>query len=344
MRARIPILILMLVAIAAGVSPLAGAETRLGPVVPPPDVPSTVTRPAAPGPGSPYCDWTAIAADHACQADVKEEYATTVGGCINIDDRSERDECWGEARAERNEGFELCGEQLEARRGICDLVGQDRYDPDFDPSGFVDPDDIGGAVAPNPYFPLVPGSFWVYEGGDEVVTDTVTDRIKEIEGVRCRVVVDVVEEDGVVIEITDDWYAQDLDGNVWYCGESSRDFELFDGDDPAEPELVSIDGSFKAGRDGARPGILMPADPRAGDAYREEVALGEAEDFAEVIGTRGSESVPAASCTDACLVTRNTTPLEPDVVEFKYYAPGVGLILEVAPGEPRVELVEYYIP
>ena len=177
-----------------------------------------------------------------------------------------------------------------------------------------------------------------------MITDTVTDKIKLIEGVTCRVVLDVVEEDGVVIEITDDWFAQDLDGNVWYCGESARDFETFEGDDPEEPELVKIEGSFKAGRVGAKSGIIMLADPQVGDSYREEVALGEAEDFAQVTSITGTESVPAVSCDADCLVTDNFTPIEPGVIEVKYYAPGVGLILEMVPGGPRVELVEFDIP
>jgi hypothetical protein len=337
-------LILIAAALAFAAPSIGAADLRLGSVGHLPEVPSLGVAPSVPAAGIPYCDRTATAAWHACQAEVRDDYAIAAGNCINISEKEEREECWEEAGEERDEGLELCGDQRAARLEICDLVGQDRYDPEFDPDGFVDPDDIGDTVAPNPYFPLVPGAWWVWEGGDEVITDTVTDKIKLIEGVRCRVVLDVVEEDGEVIEITDDWYAQDLDGNVWYCGESARDFETFEGDEPEEPELVGIDGSFKVGRDHAKPGILMLASPRAGDAYREEVALGEAEDFAEVVGVRGSESVPAASCASSCLVTRNTTPLEPDVVEFKYYAPGVGLILEVAPGEPRVELVDYYIP
>jgi len=342
MTARIPTVILAAIALAVpslggAAEPFEAPGFGLASPVPPAAM-------AEADPGKPFCSWTATAAFNACHAEVRDDYAIAIGNCINISDDEERSECKDEAREESREGKALCGEQLDARRAVCDLVGEDRYDPDFDPENFVDPDDIGGAVAPNPYLPLVPGSYWIWEGGDEVITDTVTDKIKLVEGVRCRVVLDVVEEDGEVIEITDDWYAQDLEGNVWYCGESARDFETFEGDDPEDPELVSIEGSFKAGRHHAKPGTMMLAAPQVGDVYREEVALGEAEDFAEVISVTGTESVPAASCTNECLVTRNTTALEPEVVEIKYYAPGVGLILEVPPGEPRVELVEFYIP
>jgi hypothetical protein len=275
------------------------------------------------------------------------------GNCINISDADDRAECKTEARAEKKEGKELCKEQFEARREVCDLVGERRYDPEFDPENFVDPLEIGGSVSPNPYFPIVPGTQWVYQGifeddEGEMVTETitvkVTDKTKLIEGVTCVVVNDLVEEDDVPIEDTDDWYAQDLDGNVWYCGEIAKNFETFEGDDPDDPELVDIEGSWKAGRDGAKPGILMPAAPKVGDVYRQEVLLGEAEDVAEVISITGTATVPADSCTKDCLVTRDFTPIEPGVNENKFYKPGVGLILEVDMEGNRVELVEMTTP
>jgi hypothetical protein len=161
-----------------------------------------------------------------------------------------------------------------------------------------------------------------------------------IAGVTCRVVRDVVKEEDVIKEDTDDWFAQDREGNVWYCGELSKDFETFEGDNPEKPELVSIGGSFKAGRNGTKPGLIMLADPRVGKTYRQEFALGEAEDIAEVISVTGTEMVPAASCTDNCLVTRDANLLEPGENEFKYYAPNIGLILEISTEGDRVELVE----
>ena len=148
---------------------------------------------------------------------------------------------------------------------------------------FVDPLTIGtpGGPEPHPYLPLLQGSTWVYEGtfmedGEEiteVITVTVTDKIKLIDGIRCLVVRDTVEVDGELIEDTDDWFAQDVDGNLWYCGEEVKDYETFDGDLPPIPELVAIDGSFKAGRDGDEAGILLPAVPVAGDIYRQEVSF-----------------------------------------------------------------------
>jgi len=165
-----------------------------------------------------------------------------------------------------------------------------------------------------------------------LLTDTVTDEVKEILGVTCAVVHNLVKENGEVIEDTEDWYAQDIFGNVWYFGEIAQDFE--------DGELVSIDGSWKAGVDGAKAGIIMKAAPAVGDVYRQEFSLGNAEDLAEVLSLTGSEVVPAATCNGDCLVTRDFTPLQPDVSEHKYYKPGFGLILEVNPDTgDRVELV-----
>jgi hypothetical protein len=294
--------------------------------------------------GGGACARTARAVCLGCRNDARDDFWIEIAKCINVTDKDERQECRADARDERAEINEECADQLEARMDLCDLVGPDRYDPDFDPANFVDPNSIGSTVAPNPYLPLVVGNQWVYEGGDETVTVTVTDETKLIDGVTCRVVIDMAEEDGEVIEITDDWYAQDLDGNVWYCGEISQNFESFDGDDPEEPELVDIDGSFKAGREGAKPGILVLANPQVGDAYRQEVALGDAEDAVEVISITGTETVPAASCAGDCLVTSDFTPLEPGVEENKYYKMGVGVILEVdLESNERLELVDFTI-
>ncbi len=295
--------------------------------------------------GKAYCSMTAKAAGKACNFEVKDDYWIAVGNCINESDQDERRACFQEARTEKRDGNELCKEQREARLELCDAVGEARYDPDFDPENFVDPNEIGNSVAPNPYFPLVAGTQWVYEGADETITVTVTDKTKLIEGVTCVVVNDLAEEDGVPFENTDDWYAQDLAGNVWYCGEIAENFEVFEGDDPDDAELVDIEGSWKAGRDGAKPGILIGVAPQVGDIYQQEVALGDAEDIAEVISTSGNESVAAGfSCNNGCVITRDGTPIEPGVYENKHYVPGIGLILEEDMEGNRVELVEFTTP
>jgi hypothetical protein len=154
--------------------------------------------------------------------------------------------------------------------------------------------------------------------------------------------------------VTDDWYAQASDGTVVYCGEISFELETFEGDDPEVPEVVGIDGSWKAGRDGALAGIAMPGDPEPGHVYRQEWAFGEAEDIGEVISdsygygadpeldTLVPQALAEHLCSGGdCVVTRDTTPLEPDANELKYYAPDVGLFLEVdLEGESIVALTE----
>lgn len=300
-----------------------------------------------------FCTRTARTLQTACGFDVKDDFWLSRANCINVSDGEARRECHKEAKTARKEAREECHEQFEARLELCEAVGESRYDPDFSPERFVDPRQIGITVAENPFFPLIEGNQWVYkstftdEDGtkvSETITVVVTDKTKLIEGVTCRVVNDLVlvdDGDGPVpLEDTNDWYAQDVDGNVWYCGEEVRDFETFDGDEPMEPELVSIDGSFKVGRDYARPGIIMLMAPQVGDVYRQEAAFGDAEDFAEVTNLNASESVPAASCNGDCLVTREGNLLDPGVFADKYYAPGIGTILEVEDGI-RVELIEF---
>jgi hypothetical protein len=206
------------------------------------------------------------------------------------------------------------------------------YHPDIDPANFV-------AEIDNPLWPLPAGAQWVYDGDDDGETEhievTVTDEQKEILGIPVTVVRDTVSDaDGNVVEDTRDFYAQDQDGNVWYMGEDTAEYE--------NGEVTSTHGSWEAGVDGALPGIVMPADPAVGDTYRQEYFKGEAEDLAEVIRT--GETVTVASGTyDNVVVTREWNPLDPDVVEEKYYAPGVGVVMEtkVQGGDGRIELTEY---
>lgn len=279
------------------------------------------------------CTKTAKVAFAACQHEADDDFLIAKGNCKNLSDADGRAECKKEAKAARKERKKECKEQREARLEICEVLGEEAYDPQIAPAMFVDPAEIGKTVAPNPYFPLLRGRAWIYKGGTETVTVTVTDDIKVILGVTCAVIRDVVEDNGEVIEDTKDWFAQDINGNVWYFGEVVQDFE--------DGELVSIEGSWMAGVDGAKPGIIMKAAPAVGDLYRQEFYLGDAEDLAEVLNLNGSEVVPAAACDGDCLITKDFTPLEPDAVEHKYYARGMGKILEVNPetGE-RMELVE----
>ena len=191
----------------------------------------------------------------------------------------------------------------------------------------------------NRYWPMDVGDRWVFEetdgdGGVQRVEVTVLDETHTVAlGIEARVVHDLVTEDGATVEDTLDWYAQDADGNVWYLGEQTAEYE--------NGRVVSTEGSWEAGADGAQPGIAVPADPRPGLAYRQEYLRGEAEDEAVVLSTSEPVQTPAGTYADA-LLTRDTTPLQPEVAELKLYAPGIGpvLILQTAGGTSREALVE----
>ena len=167
--------------------------------------------------------------------------------------------------------------------------------------------------------------------GIETIEFTVTRDTRTILGVTCIVVRDIVRVDGSVTEDTLDWFAQDRSGNVWYFGENTAEFE--------DGLITTTAGSWEAGVDGAQPGIIMFAQPVVGKSYRQELFLGEAEDAAEIISLNETVTVPAGTFSN-CLQTEDFTPIDPDNTEFKYYAPGVGTVLEINPDTgKRVELI-----
>jgi hypothetical protein len=206
-------------------------------------------------------------------------------------------------------------------------------DPDYDP--MLDPADFGGPID-NPLFSLIPGTTRHYAGetdeGLETVEETVTNEVKTILGITATVVHAQEFLDGELIEDTFDWYAQDDQGNVWYLGEDSSEIE--------DGEVVSTAGSWEAGVDGAKPGVIMQAAPQVGQRYYQEFDVGNAEDEAIVLSLGASADVPFGEF-DGCLQTHDFTRLEPDANEHKFYCPGVGLVLEESPGDgTRIELVE----
>ena len=146
----------------------------------------------------------------------------------------------------------------------------------------------------------------------------------------------MVSEDGALVEDTLDWYAQDSSGNIWYLGEDTKEYE--------DGVVVNTDGSWEAGVDGAQPGIAIPGDPQVGAAYRQEYFKGEAEDAAAVLSVTEMAEVPVGSFQDV-LLTRDFTPLHPEILEYKMYAKGVGpvLVLGISGGGGREELVEYFL-
>jgi hypothetical protein len=197
----------------------------------------------------------------------------------------------------------------------------------------LDPADFTTEID-NPYWPMPPGSKWVYREGEQRVEVTVTNETKVIDGIEARVVHDLVTVDGKPKEDTFDWYAQDASGNLWYLGEDTKEFE--------NGKVVSTAGSWEAGVDGAQAGILLPAEPKVGMTYRQEYYKGEAEDAAQVLSVDEKVDVPFGTFDNA-LLTKDYTPLDPSLLEHKFYARGVGLVLAIgiAGGSDREELLSY---
>ena len=204
--------------------------------------------------------------------------------------------------------------------------------PPFDKANFHDPLKID-----NKYYSLKPGTIMSYNGTDEEgksMSDivTVTNYTKEIQGVPTRVVNDTVWVEGKLTETTNDWYAQDDKGNVWYMGEDTTDFT-----NKKNPK----EGSWESGVMGARGGILMLAEPKVGDTYDQEFAKGVAEDKATVLSFNANVTVPYGSFSNV-LKTKEFSALEPDVVENKYYAANVGDLKEktLKGSKEGIELVQ----
>jgi hypothetical protein len=210
------------------------------------------------------------------------------------------------------------------------VVGEGRSAPGPRPSDFT-------ARVDNPWFPLTPGTVYVYRGVKDGQPSrdvlTVTHRTRKIGGVPCVVVDDRLYLRGRLHERTTDWYSQDKQGNVWYFGESTAELDR-------QGHVTSTEGTWEAGRNGARPGIYMPARPRVGRSGRQEYYKGHAEDHFRVLSVHATVKVPYTSSRDA-LLTMEWTPLEPGVVDHKLYVRGLGTVLEqaVKGGNERNELV-----
>jgi len=197
------------------------------------------------------------------------------------------------------------------------------------------------AARQNPYFPLIPGTQWVYDGHDEGVhardVVTVTRRTRRITGIRTTVVNDRVYIGGRLREHTSDYYAANRRGTVRYYGERTATLKR-------DGTLESREGSWLAGTDGARAGVFMPAHPRVGQAFRQEFLAGEAEDHFRVLSLHASITVPFGSFDGTVLKTKEWTPLEPRVRDRKYYVRGIGQVAEatVRGGSERYALVAFH--
>lgn len=224
---------------------------------------------------------------------------------------------------------------------VVELVASFDTDPsalmDFSVASFTAPTEID-----NPFLPLIPGDSLTYtvdtDEGTETILVEVLEETRTVAGVTCVVVRDRVSLDGVLIEDTRDWFAQDDAGNVWYMGEIVVNYEY---DDEGNLEETNDDGSWETGVDGALPGIQMWAAPTAGQSYYQEFYADEAEDMALVVATGIDVHLSDGSTFADCLQTIDWNPLEPETLEYKFYAPGIGMIKEQVVGDDEevVELV-----
>jgi hypothetical protein len=305
------------------------------------------------------CERTAQKMFQSCRFEVNEEWYATNAKCINFGDPLQRWMCKQEASTAYRDDRRGCRDQREAREEVCKLLGENRYDPEalLDTDNFYDLDDA--TLDPivyesNPYFSLEPGHTYVARAGEvpeegenfeETIVVTVTDEVREILGVNCRIVVDIVlveNDDGELeaVEVTDDYYALAKNGDVHYCGEVARNFE--------DGALNNLDGSFEAGRDYAKSGILIKAAPISGTGHRQEYLPGEAEDVIQYLnGDADPTSVGPGEggeteffpCIGQCVKTEEFIPPEPGAGEFKYFKAGTGFVLGVGleDGEPTGE-------
>jgi hypothetical protein len=192
----------------------------------------------------------------------------------------------------------------------------------------------------NPYYPLLPGMRWEYRGVKDgrPLRDVVlvTERIERIGGVPCAVVLDRGYVDGRLAESTIDWFAQDGGGAVWYFGEATEEVDR-------QGRVTSTEGSWRAGTNGARQGVFMPARPHVGQSFAQEHYPGHAEDHFKVVSRTATIAVPFGTFRDRALVTEEWTPLEPGVRDAKWYVKGIGQVKEATlkGGDERAELVSF---
>ena len=239
---------------------------------------------------------------------MKDNYLIAQAKCLNLTDANEKATCLTDANSTRQDDTTNCRDVRAARFELCGALtmGGGPYDPPIDPNNFVPADQIVG----NTYFPLKKGTKWVYNNtAGETDTVTVTSDTTTIQDVPVVAVTDVVEVNGKVTENTIDWYAQDVAGNVWYFGENTL---------ATNPDnlLISVEGAWETGVNGAKPGIVMPAVFTVGDVYPQEWLLGDAEDAAENLSMTETESVPqagpaVASCSGTALRPTSTARSSP---------------------------------
>lgn len=275
------------------------------------------------------CARTTAAALSGCKLQAGSDFKIALGICANIKSDSDRQKCRKRAGKDEKEARQLCGEQAKERKQVCNQVGKAAYDPVINPADF-------STTINNPLLPMKPGSVFVYQNLTEnaEVTITVTNQTITLAGVTCIVVHDVNTVDGDIEEDTFDYYAQHTNGSVWYFGEDTISYDN---------GVASTEGSWRAGVDGAKAGIVMLAAQPLGKTYRQEFMLGEAEDVARTVAVNQSVAVPYGTFNTA-FMTKDSTPIEPGKFERKYYVPGVGMVLAHNPATGEREELVSYVP
>jgi len=267
--------------------------------------------------GTNFCQITAQDALTSCRKKAESSFWNVQGTCANLTDPNARQGCLDLGNSNYQSNLLSCQSQLESRQLVCARIGGGAYNPQINPADFTTNID-------NPYSPFKPGTIWLYAGptsdGYQQNTTEVTFNTKVIDGVTCVEVHDRVYINEALAEDTLDWYAQDKQGNVWYFGEDSE--ELDNG------RVTTLGGSWMAGMNGAKPGIIMLAQPVVGQYYRQEFQLNTAEDVAGIIRLNQTVIVPAGTFGDL-VETEEITGLEPGALEHKYYAKGVGNVLTI---------------
>lgn len=284
---------------------------------------------AAPGPTpEPPCEAMARAAYSAARADAETGFWMAVALAANESGQQlpgKLKEAWLARREARAEALV----QYQARLRVCAELGHGSYAPVLEPAQFSE-------QVTAPWLALRPGRVWVYESatalGLERIETTVLAEPRLIGGVPCRATDTQEWLDGELKERAVEWYSQDAQGAVWYLGEITQEF--------ADGLPVAMDGSWRAGVDGAMAGMILPHAPRVGDAYRMEFLLGEAEDVARVVAVEQTVTVPAGTF-EHCVAVEEWSPIDLRELVLKYYAPSAGMVLEVnqRTGE-RLELLE----
>lgn len=266
------------------------------------------------------CNQTTRSAAGACGAQAQANQNLALAMCDNLSAASQAAACRKVAALQFAADSKSCVQQSGSRTSACQLLGQAAYDPaivaaDFSPN------------ITNPWMPLTPGTVMTYSVPNGLTVIEVLAQTKVLMGVTCAVIHDKVTVNGVTEEDTYDYFAQDSQGNVWYFGEQTTQF----GTDGIPSGVV---GSWLAGVNRAKPGIIMKAFPQIGDAYRQEFLIGVAEDAAQVIAFNQTVKVPYGTFSNA-METLEFSGLEPGSSEHKYFVPGVGnvLVVDLVTGE-----------